>query len=139
MCRAVEIGADLGLVSRANTKFRPSDTITRAEALSIVMRAGKIEILNCDNCDTKTADSTASWQNNIFISAYLEDIVYPEDFTERGHIYRPNNKAIRAEFFKFSTNTLLAHNSVQQINNTYSIDLVSGPYNDDIKILYLKT
>lgn len=39
ICRAVELAADAGLVSRTNTKFRPQDKITRAEALVMLMRA----------------------------------------------------------------------------------------------------
>ncbi len=37
MCRSVELAADLGLITRANTRFRPQDSITRAEALAILM------------------------------------------------------------------------------------------------------
>ncbi|MCB9807107.1 S-layer homology domain-containing protein [Candidatus Peribacteria bacterium] len=39
ICRATELAADAGLVSRANATFRPQDKITRAEALSIIMRS----------------------------------------------------------------------------------------------------
>mgnify|MGYP001019878195 CR=1 FL=1 len=33
VCRAAEVSADNGIVSRANTKFRPRDTLTLAESL----------------------------------------------------------------------------------------------------------
>ncbi len=36
VCRAVEIAADNGIISRANTKFRPTDFVTRAEALAML-------------------------------------------------------------------------------------------------------
>lgn len=39
ICRAVELAADNGLVSRENKKFRPQDKITRAEALAIILQA----------------------------------------------------------------------------------------------------
>ena len=39
ICRAVEMAADRGYVSRRNTKFRPQDKITRAEALAIILVA----------------------------------------------------------------------------------------------------
>lgn len=42
ICRAVELAADAGLVSRTSTKFRPQDKITRAEALIILTKAGGI-------------------------------------------------------------------------------------------------
>lgn len=44
ICRAVELGADMDLISRANVKFRPQDKITKAEALSILVRAAKIQL-----------------------------------------------------------------------------------------------
>ncbi len=37
ICRAIEIAADEGIISRANTKARPQDRITRAEALAILV------------------------------------------------------------------------------------------------------
>ncbi len=36
------MGADHGLVSRENTIFRPKDNITRAEALSIIMKSKNV-------------------------------------------------------------------------------------------------
>lgn len=45
ICRAVEMAADNGLVSRGNTKFRPQDKITRAESLAILINAsGEYEV-----------------------------------------------------------------------------------------------
>jgi hypothetical protein len=37
ICRAVELAADAGLVSRANMKFRPGDKITRAEVIAMLI------------------------------------------------------------------------------------------------------
>lgn len=39
VCRSLEMAADNELVSRANSVFRPKDSITRAEALAILMKA----------------------------------------------------------------------------------------------------
>jgi S-layer homology domain len=36
VCRAVELAADNGIISRSNTKFRPLDSVTRAEALAML-------------------------------------------------------------------------------------------------------
>ncbi len=44
ICRAVELAADAGLVSRTNTKFRPQDEITRAEALAVIMQAYNLSL-----------------------------------------------------------------------------------------------
>lgn len=42
VCRAFEIGADNNFVTRANLKARPKDAVTRAEALAIIVQAGKV-------------------------------------------------------------------------------------------------
>ncbi len=36
VCRAVELAADNGIISKSNTKFRPTDFVTRAEALAML-------------------------------------------------------------------------------------------------------
>jgi len=36
VCRAVELAADHGIISRANTTFRPKDSVTRAESLAML-------------------------------------------------------------------------------------------------------
>lgn len=36
VCRAVELAADNGIISRSNAKFRPTDFVTRAEALAML-------------------------------------------------------------------------------------------------------
>lgn len=45
ICRAVELAADAGFVSRGNLKFRPQDKITRAEALAILVPQASTENL----------------------------------------------------------------------------------------------
>lgn len=44
VCRAAELAADNGLVTRNNTTFRPMSFVTRAESLSILMQAAGIKI-----------------------------------------------------------------------------------------------
>ena len=39
MCRAIEIAADNGIITRTNNKARPSDFITPEEATAIFMNA----------------------------------------------------------------------------------------------------
>jgi hypothetical protein len=46
ICGVVETAADNEIITRENNKFRPQDTVTRAEALAILMRAGEIKIEN---------------------------------------------------------------------------------------------
>lgn len=38
VCRIVEIAADLGIISKGNDVFRPEETITRAEALAMLLK-----------------------------------------------------------------------------------------------------
>ncbi len=44
VCRALELAADNGIISRANTHARPTDRITRAEALAILLKTGKVSL-----------------------------------------------------------------------------------------------
>jgi hypothetical protein len=44
VCRAFELGADNSFVTRANKTTRPRDIVTRAEALAIIVQAGKIPL-----------------------------------------------------------------------------------------------
>lgn len=44
VCRAVELAADNGIISRANTRARPMDTVTQAEALAILLKTGKVSL-----------------------------------------------------------------------------------------------
>jgi hypothetical protein len=44
VCRAAELSADSGIVTRANLYFRPRDTLTLAEALGISLKALNIQL-----------------------------------------------------------------------------------------------
>jgi len=44
VCRAVELAADNGIISRSNTRARPMDKVTRAEALAILLKTGKVSL-----------------------------------------------------------------------------------------------
>ncbi len=44
VCRAFEIMADKGFVTRANKTTRPRDSVTRAEALAMVVQGGQISL-----------------------------------------------------------------------------------------------
>ncbi len=44
VCRAAELAADNGLITRNNSTFRPMSFVTRAESLSILMQAAGIKI-----------------------------------------------------------------------------------------------
>ena len=40
ICRAVELAADNGIITRYNSRARPQESISRSEALAIIMNAG---------------------------------------------------------------------------------------------------
>ena len=62
VCRAVEISADQGIVTRANATFRPQDTVTLAEWLGIIINA-----LNIPFSPTSTSqyDNLPYWQTRL--------------------------------------------------------------------------
>lgn len=63
VCRSVEMAADNGLVSRENTMFRPKDSITRAEALAIIMKAKDLVYpKNISSTSNTYPDGTPQWQ-----------------------------------------------------------------------------
>lgn len=117
ICAVVESAADEGLITRANSEFRPNDTVTRAEALAILMKAKNIDIISdCGgSCDHISIDSDISWQMDIFITGYSHGIVYPEKIVQEllpvkdptystVVTFRPNDSAMRKEVFHFANN-----------------------------------
>ncbi len=66
MCRASEIAADYGLVTRANRHFRPRDTLTLAESLGILFRTLDIPL---SQTSTRTlAGNVPDWQKRIILT-----------------------------------------------------------------------
>lgn len=74
ICRAVEMAADEGLISRNNTKFNPQRNITRAESLAIMLKASglldKIPEVLTDFIDR----NFVFVPRNIDIASYLETL-----------------------------------------------------------------
>ncbi len=63
ICRAVELAADAEIVSRTNTRFRPQDKITRAEAFAIIYKASRLSRLpELDGGPFRFKDVIISWQ-----------------------------------------------------------------------------
>jgi len=44
VCGAIETAADNGIITRENTRARPMDFVTRAEALAMLLKTGKITL-----------------------------------------------------------------------------------------------
>jgi hypothetical protein len=65
ICRAVELAADSWLVSKSNKTFRPQDTITRAEALAIITKAGGISMVTDEDLEAYKKSSIGTWPMNL--------------------------------------------------------------------------
>lgn len=66
VCRAAELSADQGIITRANLRFRPHDTLTLAEALGITIKA-----LNIPLSTTPTSTiggSEPDWQKRLVLT-----------------------------------------------------------------------
>ncbi len=99
VCRAVEIGAENGIVSTLNKSFNPESSITRAEALAILMKAAGIKI-DESGAPSKYSDVTEAWQINLVNTAFSYSFI---DDTDR---FRPNDKATRGEIFNMAKRIL---------------------------------
>ena len=82
ICRAMELAADVGMITRSNSKARPKDSITRAEALAILMKAGGIST-NLTEQQKITIQSfrllfenDISWQQNTIMAGMFHNIIY---------------------------------------------------------------
>lgn len=75
ICRAVELAADDGIISRANTRARPQDSITRAEVLGIISDVSwfRAEGKNIG----PDYETTQSWQRMVFNRFYDHGITPP--------------------------------------------------------------
>lgn len=112
ICRATELAADAGLVSRANATFRPQDKITRAEALAIIIKAGGLSDHSPLIDPGMSFIDANSWQSNLLRiaeSLKLVDFVKKPNNTGMWGLnmyFYPNRDATRAEVFGFAKNIL---------------------------------
>ena len=106
VCRAVELAADRGIVTRDNTTTRPSANISRVEALALLWKSAGM-ITDTASSDEGTFYDTAgnpanTWQENLLQSARIAGIISP---TETGTgatkklLWCHNDSATRKEVF----------------------------------------
>ncbi|EKE29560.1 MAG: hypothetical protein ACD_2C00148G0003 [uncultured bacterium (gcode 4)] len=95
VCRAAEIAADIWLITKANTTFRPEDRVTRAEALAMLMDAGKMNT-GATMTGSSFTDVNIPWQVNITAKALDQGII------DWGSTYWPNQNATRWEVFEIA-------------------------------------
>lgn len=131
ICSVVEMAADNDIITRENRTFRPQDTVTRAEALAILMKAEKIKIENdCGwyPCEWVSIDSSVEWQKNVFITALYKGIVSPQKLVQdfqaippsMQYTFKPQDIAKRSEVFAFANNVFNQQLYVNYPTETFS-------------------
>lgn len=74
MCRVVEFAADYSIVTRANSRFRPHDSLTLAESLKILMVALQIPLSDTD--PQIISGNLPAWQKHIVITLRERNISF---------------------------------------------------------------
>jgi hypothetical protein len=116
----MELAADHGIISRVNTRARPMDRITRAEALAILLKTGKVilseprRVTQIDGTvwslflDLKSLGFT-QWQADMLDSLPDCSLINHGDSCEDGAStnqvfarFQPNESALRSSVFDFS-------------------------------------
>jgi hypothetical protein len=72
VCRAAELSADYGIVTRANLYFRPRDVLTLAEALGITFKALDISLSNTST--SSISGSLPAWQKRLILTIQEKQI-----------------------------------------------------------------
>lgn len=118
-CRVAEILARDGIVTQSDKNqygdvfFRPLKNVTRAEALAMILNAGKLEFQGLTYDDWRfTGTGAVSWQKPLMQYAYDRSII--NSITAFG----PNTNAFRRDVFNYATTALsLCRNNNNNSNN----------------------
>jgi hypothetical protein len=129
VCRAVELAADNGIITRSNRYANPGKYVTRAEALAMMMKAGGMngslsESETSSSYDTPYIfDDANEWQSDIIKKSLIRNIIAPYTYNQSVkdpgmydymvHVaFYPNRLATRAEVFAFAKN-IIENSSIQ--------------------------
>ncbi len=121
VCRAVELAADRGVITRDNTTTRPRDKITKAEALAIIWKAANMDIVSGSHDATfydTNGQPAADWQENLLHSALDAGVI---TVTQSGTssapqlLWKHNNLATRKEVFAIISTLLSLKNAGDQV------------------------
>jgi len=124
VCRAVELAADYWIVTKLNRSIRPRDSITKAEALAIIMNAGDVQYSK-NVIRTGYPLNTSQWQIDILEWAVNMWIISTANW------FNLNNKALRKEVFEFANNVLnLEEKSNNTINKSLSTQFEISDFSD---------
>lgn len=106
VCRAVELAADRGLITRDSAQTRPSDKITKAEALALAWKGSGMSIESHDDEDGTFYDSSdkpaEKWQENLLQTALESGVITITQDASSGILkllWKHNDAATRKEVF----------------------------------------
>ncbi len=124
VCRAVELAADNGIISRNNTYANPGKSITRAEALAMVVKAGGIQYTqNVKSTGYKT--STPQWQIDLLEGAIVNWVI------NTSVNFWINEEAFRKTVFEFAKKT-----KISTFDKVYSDEVISFKYPSEYYDIY---
>jgi len=106
VCRAAELAADNGLITRNNTTFRPMSFVTRAESLSILMQAAGIKITS----------SGIDWVTDIMDQARAMKIISAQESDGQSKITREEAFSIAHRILKSQDTTQKSGQYVRYIS-----------------------
>jgi len=135
VCRAVELAADNGIISRSNKYANPGKSITKSEALAMVMNAWGITYAK-NITYTGYKASTPKWQIDVVEWAVQNWIL------KTAINFWVDKEALRKEVFEFAKKT-----KISNFDEIYSNEVISFRYPSEyydiydgiIKKTYLKT
>ncbi len=82
ICRAVEMAADEGLISRTNPKFNPQKNITRSESLAIILKASGLLDKIPNILENYIDPNFIFVPRNIKIASYLETLSQKDPYAK---------------------------------------------------------
>lgn len=122
VCRAIEIGADQGIISRANAHANPLSPITRIEALAMIMQAQKITYPK-NIARNGYPQTMPQWQVDLLSAALSQKIISSVNG------FGPDAPATRMDVFGLIYNVRYAGKSLEYISENYGLrsPLASAP------------
>jgi hypothetical protein len=106
VCRAVELAADRGIITRESATTRPGDKITKAEALALAWKWSGMDIKVYEYKDEKFYDASGKfaekWQENLLQTALEAGVITATRDASGGFVkllWNHNSPATRKEVF----------------------------------------
>lgn len=116
VCRAVELAADNGIITRSNTYANPTKLVTKSEALAMIMNAAGIQYAT-NITYTWYKASTPKWQIDVVEWAVANWIL------KTAINFWVDKNSLRKEVFEFAKKT-----KISNFDKTYSNGVISFRY-----------